>query len=173
MHLQRLPDETDEQYEAKLEAHGVHPHRLDRAVQEQRLYLEGRFTYPAPDSIFVFGSNQAGRHGAGAARYAFTHKGAVLGQGVGLAGNSYALPTKDYSIQTLPLHVIESYVDDFVNDAKKHPNLKFQVTCIGCGLAGLTHKEIAPMFKDAPANCFFDMLWERYLPKTVKFWGTF
>lgn len=159
---------------AIIDEKGVHPERLNIAAQEQRLYLEDRLIHPDTNMIFVFGSNQAGRHGAGAARYAYVHKGAKLGVAVGLCGNSYAIPTKDYAVlKTLSLDLIKSYIDDFIQDAKRHPHLKFQVTCIGCGLAGLKHEKIAPMFFDAPANCFFDMLWEQYLPKTAKFWGTF
>ena len=103
--------------------------------------------------IFVFGSNLAGIHGAGAALYARKHHGAILGQGIGLQGDSYAIPTKDKKIKTLPLEQIKPYVDEFILFAKSHPELTFQVTRIGCGLAGYTDKDISPMFKDAPANC--------------------
>jgi hypothetical protein len=103
--------------------------------------------------IFVFGSNLAGIHGAGAALYARKHHGAILGQGIGLQGDSYAIPTKDKKIKTLPLEQIKPHVDEFILFAKSHPELTFQVTRIGCGLAGYTDKDISPMFKDAPANC--------------------
>jgi hypothetical protein len=102
--------------------------------------------------IFVFGSNLAGRHGAGAAKYAMRHHGAQYGHGVGKVGNSYAIPTKDENIKTLPLGVISYYVAMFLNYARKHPQLEFELTPIGCGLAGYTPKDIAPMFKDAPSN---------------------
>lgn len=103
--------------------------------------------------VFVFGSNEAGRHGAGAALFAQQYHGAVLGQGEGLHGNSYAIPTKDRHIKTLPLSIITTYVNHFKEFATAHPELTFQVTPIGCGLAGYTPADIAPMFKDSPANC--------------------
>lgn len=123
--------------------------------------------------IFVFGSNEAGRHGAGAAKYALLHKGAIYGEGVGHFGESFALPTKDKNIETLPLNIIETYVHGFISYALTHPELEFQVTCIGCGLAGLTHSEIAPMFTHAPDNCQFDELWRPFLGDDKKYWGTF
>lgn len=103
--------------------------------------------------IFVFGSNLAGRHGKGAALFARQHHGAIYGQAEGLQGNSYAIPTKDRSIKTLPLNAIRSHVNRFLDFAIEHPNLSFQVTAIGCGLAGYSPVEIAPMFEHAPANC--------------------
>ncbi len=109
--------------------------------------------------IFVFGSNLAGRHGAGAALYAHQHHGAIYGQGQGRQGNSYAIPTKDHQIRTLPLNQIKVYVDDFKNYADANPDCQFQVTRIGCGLAGYTDKDIAPMFKDAPSNCILPEGW--------------
>lgn len=109
--------------------------------------------------IFVFGSNLVGRHGAGAARFAYENHGARYGIGVGRSGNSYAIPTKGIRIETLPLIRIEGYVDDFIEYAKEHPELEFQVTRIGCGLAGYTDNQIAPMFKDAPSNCHLPEGW--------------
>lgn len=103
--------------------------------------------------IFVFGSNLAGRHGKGAALFARQKRGAVYGQGVGLQGSSYAIPTKDERISTLPLDRIEPYVREFIRFATERPDLSFQVTAIGCGLAGYSPEQIAPMFEGAPANC--------------------
>ena len=103
--------------------------------------------------IFVFGSNLAGRHGKGAALDARKHHGAVYGQGEGMQGNSYAIPTKDRNLSTLPLGEIQKYVTDFIAFAIHHPDMTFKVTRIGCGLAGYTDSEIAPMFKEAPPNC--------------------
>jgi hypothetical protein len=100
----------------------------------------------------VFGSNLAGRHGKGAALYAKQHKGARYGQGVGLQGNSYAIPTKDQNIKTLPLETIKIYIDEFIKFAINNPDLTFEVTKIGCGLAGYMPKDIAPMFKGVPGN---------------------
>jgi hypothetical protein len=104
-------------------------------------------------TIFVFGSNLAGRHGKGAALYARQHHGAIYGQGIGLQGTSYAIPTKDARLRTLPLSQISTYVEEFKIFASSRPDLIFQVTPIGCGLAGYTPAQIAPMFQDAPANC--------------------
>lgn len=103
--------------------------------------------------IFVFGSNEFGVHGAGAAAYALRFKGAVWGQGVGLQGESYALPTKDFEINTLDIKIVGDYVADFIGFAKDNPGMDFEVTAIGCGLAGFTPKQIAPFFKEAPDNC--------------------
>lgn len=103
--------------------------------------------------IFVFGSNLAGRHGKGAALYARQHHGAIYGQGVGLQGNSYAIPTKDARLKSLPLEEIRRYVEDFKAFAHSHLEMTFQVTAIGCGLAGYRPGQIAPMFGASPANC--------------------
>lgn len=106
-----------------------------------------------PNEIFVFGSNEAGIHGAGAARLAHNKFGAIWGHGDGLQGQSYGISTKDRKICTLPLAKIQIKVDRFVRFAIQNPKLHFLVTQIGCGLAGYNPKEIAPMFaKDIPAN---------------------
>lgn len=103
--------------------------------------------------IFVFGSNEAGIHGAGAALEARQKHGAKLGIGFGHVGNSFAIPTKDENIKTLPLSIIKKYVEMFLAYAKATPENTYQVTRIGCGLAGYKDSDIAPMFKDAPENC--------------------
>lgn len=109
--------------------------------------------------IFVFGSNLAGRHGKGAALYALEHKGAIYGRGVGPQGNSYAIPTKGMRLQVLPLETIQLYVNTFIEYAKHNPELEFEVTRIGCGLAGYKDEQIAPMFKNAPPNCHLPEGW--------------
>ena len=119
--------------------------------------------------IFVFGSNTAGRHGAGAARTAVLDHGAVYGQGVGLQGNSYGLPTKNRSIQTLSLASIELYVRDFIEFASDNPELTFNVTRIGCGLAGYTDRQIAPMFVHVPSNVNLPSEWEAFMPSTKQY----
>lgn len=121
----------------------------------------------SPISIFVFGSNLAGRHGAGAARSARLHHGAIYGQGVGRQGNSYAIPTKDASLHTLPIDHIRPHVDIFINYARSNPNLTFQVTRIGCGLAGYHDRDIAPLFFGAPENCHLPSKWEEILHSLV------
>ena len=106
-------------------------------------------------TIFVFGSNLAGRHGKGSAKYAMYEYGAVYGVGVGRTGDAYAIPTKGYSLEVLPLYVIKHHVEDFLKYAKDNPGLRFEIVNIGCGLAGYTPQQIAPMFKGAPSNCLF------------------
>lgn len=110
------------------------------------------------DKIFVFGSNLAGRHGKGAAKHALEHYGANYGQGVGLQGRSYGIPTKDAQLRTLPLAQIHWYIRQFL-DFAKDSRLEFFITRIGCGLAGYNDVDIAPMFKDAPANCTLPIEW--------------
>jgi hypothetical protein len=109
--------------------------------------------------IFVFGSNEAGRHGAGAAKFARLNHGAVYGVGIGRTGESYAIPTKDYAIRTLPLKAIKHYVEGFIKYAFRNRELQFNVTRIGCGLAGYSDAQIAPMFKYAPSNCVLPKGW--------------
>ena len=97
-----------------------------------------------PGEIFVFGSNLRGMHGGGAAYVAYKQFGAVMGQGVGLQGQSYAIPTMQGGVDT-----IRPYVDEFILFAKEHPELTFLVTRIGCGIAGFIDDEIAPLFAKA------------------------
>lgn len=114
-----------------------------------------RITQLQPDEVFVFGSNLEGMHGGGAARIAFEAFGAIWGQGVGLQGQSYAIPTMQGGVET-----IRPYVDEFIAFARQHPALFFYVTRIGCGIAGFRDREIAPLFakaKGVPNIC---------LPKT-------
>lgn len=114
----------------------------------------------ADGEIFVFGSNLEGMHGGGAAYQAMEHFGAILGQGVGLQGNSYAIPTMQGGVET-----IAPYVDEFIEFAKANPNLKFLVTAIGCGIAGFSHEEIAPLFAKATKvdNILLPAVFWRYL----------
>jgi len=98
------------------------------------------------DEVFVFGSNLEGMHGGGAAFAAWKKFGAVMGCGVGLRGQSYAIPTMQGGVET-----IEPYVSSFISYAKEHPELFFYVTRIGCGIAGFRDKEIAPLFSEAVA----------------------
>ena len=100
------------------------------------------------NQVFVFGSNEAGVHGAGAAKLAHQKFGAVYGVGFGLQGKSYAIPTKDLQICTLPLDKIEYYIYSFLTEAMEYPDTEFLVTKIGCGLAGYSEEEIANLFKN-------------------------
>ena len=120
-------------------------------------------THLAPNEVFVFGSNLQGYHGGGAARFAHEHFGAVWGQGVGLYGQSYAIPTMQGGVET-----IKPYVNIFLQFAKMHEELDFLVTEIGCGIAGFTPEEIAPLFfsaiEDDERNVYlpesFYVIWE-------------
>ena len=115
-----------------------------------------------PNEIFVFGSNESGRHGLGAAKQAKLW-GAKNGIAFGHCGQTFAIPTKDKDVRyTLSLSKIEKYVQQFILYAIEHPELRFFVTEIGCGLAGLKPKDVAPMFKNAIT------LKNVYLP--FKFW---
>lgn len=97
-----------------------------------------------PDEVFVFGSNLGGFHGGGAARTAYNKFGAIWGQGVGMQGQSYAIPTMQGGVET-----IAPYVDEFIEYARNHPDKRFLVTEIGCGIAGFAPEEIAPLFARA------------------------
>ena len=116
------------------------------------------------DEIFVFGSNLAGHHMGGAARLANIKFGAEWGVGVGLTGQSYAIPTMQGGVET-----IRPYVDEFIEFANQHQNMKFLVTRIGCGIAGFKDEEIAPLFRKTVSvsniclpQKFYDILLESY-----------
>ena len=113
-------------------------------VMEQKRTTPEFITELQPNEIFVFGSNLKGMHGGGAAYIAYRKFGAVMGQGVGLQGQSYAIPTMQGGVET-----IKPYVDEFIAFAKEHQNLTFLVTRIGCGIAGFTDDEISPLFEKA------------------------
>ena len=109
-----------------------------------REYTSERISELRENEIFVFGSNLAGAHGGGAAWLAYRRFGAVWGEGVGLHGRTYAIPTMQGGVDT-----IKPYVDDFILFSKEHKELTFLVTRIGCGIAGFRNEEIAPLFTDA------------------------
>lgn len=128
-----------------------------------REYTPDRISLLKPGEVFVFGSNLAGHHGGGAARLAYERFGAKWGTGVGMTGQCYAIPTMQGGVET-----IRPYVKDFVAYAKVHPENKFWVTRIGCGIAGFKDKEIAPLFTDALdvpniilPKTFYDILMKR------------
>ena len=111
--------------------------------------MNGRITSPRitelqPSEIFVFGSNLEGHHGGGAALLAWKKWGAIWGQGAGLQGQTYGIPTMHGGPDR-----IKPYVDEFISFARQHPELTFLVTEIGCGIAGFRPAEIAPLFRDA------------------------
>ena len=107
-------------------------------------YTPERISELKPDEVFVFGSNLAGMHGGGAAYVVFRQFGAVMGCGVGLRGQSYAIPTMQGGVET-----IEPYVTEFIAFAQEHPEICFYVTRIGCGIAGFRDRDIAPLFAAA------------------------
>ena len=117
---------------------------MDR--EEHRVYTPEQITSLGRDEVFVFGSNLAGIHAGGAARVARERFGAVMGQGVGMQGQSYAIPTMQGGVET-----IKPYVDDFIALAREWDQTTFYVTRIGCGIAGFTDEQIAPLFAEALA----------------------
>lgn len=146
------------------------PFKLEDKLKEEDFRLENKRVTPENitelehNQVFVFGSNEAGFHGAFAAKLAKDKFGAVWGQPEGLQGTkcqAYAIPTKDKKIKTLPLSVIKQYVNNFIDFAKE-TDFTFLVTAIGCGAAGYEPKDIAPLFKNAMS---LENVW---LPKS--FW---
>lgn len=109
-----------------------------------RVYTSERISALKDNEIFVFGSNLSGSHGGGAARLAYEKFGAVWGQGVGLQGQSYGIPTMQGGVET-----IRPYVDEFIAFAAAHREYRFLVTRVGCGIAGFAVDEIAPLFAEA------------------------
>jgi hypothetical protein len=114
--------------------------------------------------VYVFGSNEAGRHGRGSAKYALT-RGAIYGVGRGLTetprGLAYAIPTKDARLGVRPLSAIANDVAAFLEFARGRSDLEFEITKIGCGLAGFSETEIEPLFRGAPSNCHLPPGWTR------------
>lgn len=123
--------------------------------------------------IFVFGSNEAGRHGAGAARTARIQYGAVYSIGYGHTGDCFAIPTLDVNLKPLPTWKLPAYINGFLAYASGRPDLDFIVTRVGCGLAGLTDGNVAPLFRDSSDNVQFDEAWKPWLEDGVSYWGTF
>ena len=122
----------------------MEPVGLNKKATYSRRFTPERISELAENEIFVFGSNLAGAHGGGAARLAYRKFGAVWGEGVGLHGRTYAIPTMQGGVKT-----IKPYVDEFIRFAKEHPWLTFLVTRIGCGIAGFQDRDIAPLFRAA------------------------
>lgn len=130
-------------------------------------------TLPGAHAIWVFGSNLAGRHGAGAALVAKAQFGARNGVGMGRTGQAYAIPTKDgrsggslmNPAEILELDEVATHVAAFCEYARSHPELQFFVTRVGCGLAGsaFNDQRIAPLFIGAPLNCSFPRQWQVHL----------
>ena len=121
-----------------------------------REFTPERISELKENEVFVFGSNLAGAHGGGAAYIAYRKFGAIWGQGVGLQGQSYGIPTMQGGVET-----IKPYVDEFIEFARQHPDLTFLVTRIGCGIAGFTNEQISPLFAEAHniANIVLPLGW--------------
>ena len=117
--------------------------RQDETLSERR-YTPENISSLAENEIFVFGSNLQGSHGGGAAAAAVRYFGAVWGQGVGMQGQCYAIPTMHGGVDA-----IRPYVDEFIDYAIQHPELTFLVTRIGCGIAGFKDEQMAPLFAAA------------------------
>lgn len=115
-----------------------------KSYDDRPQFTPGNINELREDEIFVFGSNLQGMHGGGAANVAWRYFGAVMGQGVGLQGQSYAIPTMQGGVDT-----IAPYVDEFIEFARQHEDLYFYVTRIGCGIAGFRDRQIAPLFREA------------------------
>ena len=133
----------EEDSSAVQEAYKEMESTISRDMEQKRTTPEF-ITQLQPNEIFVFGSNLKGMHGGGAAYVALRKFGAIMGQGVGLQGQSYAIPTMQGGVET-----IRPYVDEFIAFAKQHPELVFLVTRIGCGIAGFRDSEISPLFEQA------------------------
>lgn len=112
----------------------------------EKRYTPENITKLKRNEIFVFGSNEIGVHGGGAARVAYDKFGAQWRVGVGVAGSTYALPTKDMFLKSLPIETIKVYIRAFVGYVLEHPEKTFYLTKIGCGLAGFSVKEISGAF---------------------------
>lgn len=127
-------------------------------------YHEGNITALKENQYFVFGSNQRGAHGKGAALYAKKHFGAVQGDALGFTGQCFAIPTKDDNLVTIPLHKILVSVSYLTQRTHALLGSEFIVSQVGCGIAGYEPKDIAPMFRWCnPDNTIFDIAWKEYL----------
>jgi len=124
--------------------------------------------YDRRRTVFVFGSNELGIHGAGAALTARRQYGARLGVGEGPTGDAYAIPTKRTPYARRFLAEVRASIQRFLDYAEQHPECDFLVVRVGCGLAGFRDREMAACFAGAPANCRFDPLWQRY---GLESWG--
>jgi hypothetical protein len=118
---------------------------------------------PPRSHVFVFGSNLAGRHGAGAALAALKYFGAKPAVGMGPMGRAYAIPTKGQRLQVLPIAEIATYATRFVAYAREHHEERFYLTRIGCGLAGYQNAEMAPLFCGVPFNVDVPESWLSFL----------
>jgi hypothetical protein len=130
--------------------------------------------------IFVLGSNEGGLHGTGAATFAVKKHGAKAGQAFGLQGTAFGIPTQEVKMRngrrvvgdSLLLQQIRTYVNQCIDFAKERPEMEFEVTQIGGGLAGFRPKQVAPWFENAADNCLFDEAWRAHRGDTKRYWRT-
>jgi len=133
-------------------------------IKDNHMFVApSHITHLNSNQIYVYGSNEKGIMGAGAALYGYRQGWIEWGNGISPSKKSYPIPTKDHFLKVLSLDKIQQYVDKFKIYAKENPELEFLLTPIGCGLAGYTPEQIAPMFKDCPNNvflpqCFIDII---------------
>ena len=128
-----------------------------------KYHQDGTIPLPGSSDIFVFGSNERGAHGLGAALLAKQLYGAEPGVGRGLMGRCYAIPTKDRFMRPNSLREIKRDVGFFIEFTHSHPEMFFWVTRVGCGLAGYKSHQVAPLFRDCNTNCNFAYQWRPFL----------
>ena len=116
------------------------------------VYTPENISFLRDYQVFVFGSNLAGKHDGGSAKIALEKFGAIYGKGVGMQGQSYAIPTLDAYLNPLPLDKVGDYIEGFKSFASNNTKHLFLVTKIGCGIAGFKPEEIAPFFASYPRN---------------------
>lgn len=125
---------------------------------------------PVPGVVAVFGSNRQGKHKKGMADTALRHYGARMDRGHGFQGSSYAIPTREFHngyLRSLDLESVRAYVYVFLDFARQHPDIRFLVTRIGCGYAGFTDEQIAPLFFLSPSNCILPEVWKPFVRRYV------
>ena len=145
--------------------------RFNLTENTERISKLLRLGKAADQTIFVFTSNMEGDHAKGASLEALTNWGAVLGSPVGRQGLSYAIPAKSHRKRLMPITGIWPYTVDFIRYAELHPELLFKVSRIGCSPSGYRDSEMAPMFRNAPSNCYFDTNWHPTLGDSYNYWG--
>ncbi len=166
--------DPDDQALSKLDLVEENLREFYESVQEEVVAQQQRGDNPVKGMIFVFGSNLSGIHGAGAAKFANEQRGAEWGVGEGRTGQSYALPTKEADVATSrPLGEVTKSAAKFIQYAEDHPELQFQLTAVGCGLAGFKSEDIAPLFSATPDNVHYPPEWTDHLPHVApeRFWS--
>lgn len=143
---------------------GLEPRfQLQHPGKNNSIYFFGTgLQYDIGGNIFTFGSNEAGRHGKGAAKTAVDEYGAIYGIGYGLMNRSFAIPTKNAMLSPLSIDQIGAYVYEFIKFTREHPEMGFYLTPIGTGYSGYQHHQIAPLFRGVE-NCWIPHIWQHHL----------